>query len=1310
MTTCQKRTHSLSMSGLVRPVVPFAGLKRDSAVLPGLTFASKAMRALTSFFLTLFLVLPAGPAAAATLLGDYPLEDLTWNGSANEVRDVSGNNHHGTAIGTPLPNPAFATPARPGKPGTCTYGSFPGPTGNGGALTIGGLPVNLTAGAKTTVSFWMYWNGTDNMMPIGWARHDLWLQNGNFGFNTGNSDIFGIASTGLANRWVHVVAEFTNGNVTANKLYIDGALQTLTQRQSSPANTYAVVNPTLRVGGWQNDTSYRFSGRIDEIKVYDGDLTLTEVSALYTATHACAPRLVLDWRLDECALGTVTGEVQDSSGYGNNGTPLGLANTSTGKICKGGIFNGISPTRIKAGTNFADSLTNDFSIAFWVNPTATHQIDTQANAGATGTSGKRYVLYPAQGTDAWGSGHAGVGVSIGTNGVSVYEHAASHMPATLVWAGAVSGWTHVAVTYQAKQPRLYINGALVKTGLTSIMANVHPGLRSFPVTDYANNDGGVGGGNWGWFNGGVDEFRIYDGTLDAAQVASIASATPRSCASCATLAHYRLEEAAWTGVAGEVQDTSGNARHGQALGTPLPLPASASPARAGSPGTCGYGTLAGGALNLPVAANTAAGAKTTVSFWMYWDGTNSVMPIGWYRHDLWLTGGHFGFNTAQSDVYGISSAGLANRWTHVSAVFTNGSVTANKLYIDGVAQPLTQRQGSPSLALAVVNANLRIGGWQSDNGYRFRSRIDEVNVFDGEMTQSQVLAQYNATHPCGGAAVPASFNCVAAGEAASTGHLFTKLAGTPFNFDVVALKTDGSQETGYAAGGNKNVTVELVEGAGATACASRAALTPAVSQTLTFVAADAGRKAAGNMTVGRAYRELRCRVTDANQTPAVVGCSTDSFSVRPPTFTVTSSANADASGTSTTATPTVKAGAAISLTAAAIPGYDGTPILDAGKTQAHAGAVRTGTLTGNFPAANPASGSATGAAFLYDEVGYFRLDTNGVSDTAFTSVDAGSGDCTPDFSNAPVGGRVGCYTGNNAPTSYFGRFVPDRFDTEIPTPACGTFTYSGQPFPARISARNLAGMTTQNYSGTFAKNVTFTEANGSAGTFALTPPPASPLPAGTFVAGVADLTNLAATPTLGFTFASPLTAPAIIRLRATDSEGISSASGSEANTPIRSGRLKIQNAYGSELRALPLTVTTQYFTGVGYALNSADNCTTITPDTIALGNWQRNLSACETGLSGGGTLTGGELPATSRLTLGPPGAGNSGSVDLTVRLGAGAGTNCRDTLPVGPPYAPGTVTSARAPWLQPVPGSDPAARATFGIYRDRMIFRREITR
>ena len=85
------------------------------------------------------------------------------------------------------------------------------------------------------------------------------------------------------------------------------------------------------------------------------------------------------------------------------------------------------------------------------------------------------------------------------------------------------------------------------------------------------------------------------------------------------------------------------------------------------------------------------------------------MPIGWNRHDLWPVNGYFGFNTANSDVFGISSAGLANRWVHVSAVFTNGSVTSNKLYIDGVSLN-TRMYAKPgqSLSLYAVDGTVTV--------------------------------------------------------------------------------------------------------------------------------------------------------------------------------------------------------------------------------------------------------------------------------------------------------------------------------------------------------------------------------------------------------------------------------------------------------------------------------------------------------------------------------------------------------------------------------------------------------------------------
>jgi MSHA biogenesis protein MshQ len=110
-----------------------------------------------------------------------------------------------------------------------------------------------------------------------------------------------------------------------------------------------------------------------------------------------------------------------------------------------------------------------------------------------------------------------------------------------------------------------------------------------------------------------------------------------------------------------------------------------------------------------------------------------------------------------------------------------------------------------------------------------------------------------------------------------------------------------------------------------------------------------------------------------------------------------------------------------------------------------------------------------------------------------------------------------------------------------------------------------------------------------------------------------------------------------------------------------------------------------------------------------MGNYAGNLSGsptCETAVISGGALNAGR----GVLVLAAPGAGNSGSVDLTVNLGATAsGSTC--TTQGG---APGSATTANLPYLQGnwsggAYDQNPTARATFGISRgsEEVVFVRE---
>src|SRR5262249_47637304 len=128
-------------------------------------------------------------------------------------------------------------------------------TATGSGQVSANIPqLSTTAGAFTSVSFWMKWDGTtDNgngEIAIGFNEYDLYLQNGDIGFNTGNGDLYGISDpANLANNWHFITAIFDNGVVTNNQLWIDGAKQTLTQKFGTSNNT-GTVSTQAHISSW----------------------------------------------------------------------------------------------------------------------------------------------------------------------------------------------------------------------------------------------------------------------------------------------------------------------------------------------------------------------------------------------------------------------------------------------------------------------------------------------------------------------------------------------------------------------------------------------------------------------------------------------------------------------------------------------------------------------------------------------------------------------------------------------------------------------------------------------------------------------------------------------------------------------------------------------------------------------------------------------------------------------------------------------------------------------------------------------------
>jgi hypothetical protein len=173
-------------------------------------------------------------------------------------------------------------------------------------------------------------------------------------------------------------------------------------------------------------------------------------------------------------------------------------------------FDGTNDFVLPSANPFAN-VTNTFTIEAWVKPAAARAVTTETNTGISGTTSQRYAVFPDQGDAAYGAGHAGAGVSVGTNGISVFEHAANYLPSPLVYANSSTGWMHVAVVYSNRQPQLYLNGVLARTGLASTKI-VHPSANLGEM-------GSVGSG-YGYFSGQLDEFRVWNVARGAGEIRS----------------------------------------------------------------------------------------------------------------------------------------------------------------------------------------------------------------------------------------------------------------------------------------------------------------------------------------------------------------------------------------------------------------------------------------------------------------------------------------------------------------------------------------------------------------------------------------------------------------------------------------------------------------------------------------------------------------------------------------------------------------------------------------------------------------------
>lgn len=276
-----------------------------------------------------------------------------------------------------------------------------------------------------------------------------------------------------------------------------------------------------------------------DTSLYSTGATLTNVvisGNVQTSTTPSTTGLIAYWNLDEGNGITAF----DTSGNGHIGFLYNGTTWTSGKVGSSALnFDGANNL---VGINVDDAgMVNTFSYSFWANPSQSHEIDPESTSGYAGFDGQRWAISPS-----WYEGNdVGAGVSVGTNGVSVYENGDADMAAVLVYQAPFTTWTHITVVYENKKPKLYINGTLVRTGLTSRQTYVHF------TPDY------IGGGFYGYYGGSLDDVRVYNRALTADEVSALAGNSGAGSVSCTPASPPLPTTATFTVHVGQTPSVSG---------------------------------------------------------------------------------------------------------------------------------------------------------------------------------------------------------------------------------------------------------------------------------------------------------------------------------------------------------------------------------------------------------------------------------------------------------------------------------------------------------------------------------------------------------------------------------------------------------------------------------------------------------------------------------------------------------------------------------------------------------------------------------
>jgi hypothetical protein len=522
--------------------------------------------------------------------------------------------------------------------------------------------------------------------------------------------------------WHNIVVVAPRSDSTGPFLYYDGVRQSCTGSCGTDFTTVGNVSNsnaiTIGQRGAENPGNY-FQGSVDDVRIYNRALSAADVKKLYNSGSAKANKsnagalssgLTGYWPFDGS---DVTDKIYDRSGNANDATFVGGA-TSTSKVIG----------RIGQGFKFTNGV-------------------------------NQYVLTPLtpSGTvrtiSAW----------VYNNGVSggAEEHVAEYAPLQLwidssdvlrFYSGSVytatvpsvprNTWTHVVAVCSSVGHFIYVNGQLASESNNASTCSTASG----PL--YIGRWAGGGATGNEVFNGTIDDVRVYDRALSAAEINQLykegnskAQASQNGKLTSGLVGMWSFDG---LDVTDKIYDRSGSGFNATFVG--------GATSSAKVAGKMGQGLRFDGVDDYALSASpvTWPTLDYTISVWakkmgvgghgdgrqiMFGDGQSNYLEMCFSGQPM------FSIETTSNQylVQGGGSCADIGVWTHYVGTW-NGSV--GRLYINGVKVSAdVSTTGTPIRQNSFVFGTYQAGNIQAD------AILDDARIYNRALSASEVMQLYN---------------------------------------------------------------------------------------------------------------------------------------------------------------------------------------------------------------------------------------------------------------------------------------------------------------------------------------------------------------------------------------------------------------------------------------------------------------------------------------------------------------------------------------------------------------------------------------